>query len=216
MNIALLYSGLPRWDRAVLQTQASLLQRPKGSRLEVYLAMWHVPGFDYSVIDNDILEVFGVRPVVSHLIDGYEPVIPHDAGWPVETKPANVYKMYRAIQYVNRERMAHVRASGQPHDVVVRSRPDLTPDKPVDLAMYAQVAQACLVLPRNGHWRGGYCDQFAIGNAAQMDHYADMHDQLDSYIQAGQVLHPERLLRHHLSERGCSVVLGDFEVNLHR
>lgn len=216
MNIALLYCGLPRWDRAVMQTQASLLRRPKGARLEVFLAMWRVPNFNYAALDNDVLEIFGVQPTISHLIDGYEPQIPDGAAWPQETRPGNVYKMYRAIQYVNQQRVRHATTTGRDHDVVVRSRPDLLPDRPVDLGVYAQVTQACIVLPSNGHWRGGFCDQFAIGNPTQMNHYADMHDQLDAYVAAGQVLHPERLLRHHLAERECPVVLGDFEVALQR
>lgn len=216
MKIALQYCGLPRWTKAVVESQFNKLMIPADAQLDVFCAFWRVDNVDYGKLSQEASAIFGKPPVVMHVIDGYMPAVPANVLRFAEVRPENVYKMYRAIAYVNQVRADYARQQGLAYDIVIRSRTDIMLDRPLPLTKLVGVAQHCIVLPSNGHWRGGLNDQFAIAKPSDMDYYSGTHDNLDTYLATGAPLHPEQMLRRHLEAGGISSVFGDFSTELYR
>lgn len=211
MNIAIQYSGLPRWKKEIVQTQFSQMRMPTGARVDVFMGLWRVADVDFTELPNETFEIFGSMPLMNLLDDFNPPIPPQATEMAGESKPINIYKMHRAIDFANELRTTTEKETGRRYDVVIRTRPDLILSGDIDIGLYAEIARHNLVLPFNSNWRGGYNDQFAIGNPKDINHYCAMYDKLHTYALAGAWMHPERLLRRHLEEGGVTPVYGNFK-----
>ena len=211
LNIAIQFSGLPRWKKGIVQTQFSQMIIPAGARVDVFMGLWRVADFDYTEMPNETFEIFGSMALVNVLDDFNPPIPPQATEMAGESKPINIYKMHRAIDFANELRTTSEKQTGRRYDVVIRTRPDLILSRSIDIGLYAEIARHCMVLPLNNNWRGGFNDQFAIANPKDMNYYCAMYDKLNGYAMAGAWMHPERLLRRHLEEGGLSPVYGNFK-----
>jgi hypothetical protein len=124
--------------------------------------------------------------------------------------------MYRAIERVDALRREAEAKAGECYDLVIRSRPDLFLDAAIDLSSMRIVADEYLIAPRNGHWRGGLNDQFAIGSSQNMSIYSGVFSRLTTYCESGVIAHPETLLRHHCQVQKLSVMYADVQTILVR
>lgn len=59
-----------------------------------------------------------------------------------------------------------------------------------------------ILMPLNGHWSGGWSDQFCATRAPAMRTYLSLFEHVKAYLVEGVTLHPETLLRHHLERNG--------------
>ena len=214
MNIALQISGMPYWNKAIVQAQFSQLRIPVGSRVDVFIGLWRTEGYSHDAIPNDALAIFGSNASLFALWD-FEPNIPPQATTePEDVTPESVYRMYRAIDFANEMRIKHEQEHNRQYDLVIRTRPDLLITRPIDIALYAKLLGNCMVLPFNSRWPDGFNDQFAIGSPADMNYYSGLYDKLNAYVLSGAALHSEHLLQRHLDEAGIATVHGDFSTEL--
>lgn len=85
---------------------------------------------------------------------------------------------------------------------VFRMRPDIA--YRYDLENLRELDPASLYIPTHDNWYG-LCDRFAFGGSDVMDTYANRIDHLDAYFQAGNSLHPEQFLKHHIEAHDIPV-----------
>ncbi len=96
------------------------------------------------------------------------------------------------------------------YDLFVFARLDTCYDRPLDYAaIERQLAGHHVLLPRNGHWRDGWNDQFCVARAPAMQVYLSLFEHVRSHLEQGATLHPETLLRHHMERHGAQRGLID-------
>jgi hypothetical protein len=69
-------------------------------------------------------------------------------------------------------------------------------------AMDQLLAHHDVLLPLNGHWNDGWNDQFCATRAPAMRTYLSLFEPLRAYLAEGVLLHPETLLKHHMTRHG--------------
>jgi hypothetical protein len=159
----------------------------------------------HRLIDLEAVE----EPDVSHIVEkNYL-----RAGRP----PEHVYLMYLGMYMANQLKLKHEAINGK-YDLVIRTRPDLSLNRDIDLPelkKYIEQNTNLIVTPRN--WRHGVGptnDQFAIGLSSTIDLYADAVNNLDSIYNSILEYGPETLLYHHFRRLGIVDRLGLFEVDI--
>jgi hypothetical protein len=86
------------------------------------------------------------------------------------------------------------------YDLFIYIRPDIAFGQIIGLRDYGgRMDLNDVVVPRNGHHRGGCNDQFCIAKPAAMKYYMDISLCVPQYLDSGIPLHPEILYNHHLS-----------------
>jgi hypothetical protein len=136
----------------------------------------------------------------------------YTSGWP---RPEHIYLMYYGIYLVNQLKCKHEAVHGK-YDLVIRTRPDLSIDRSLDLLNvknFINDRNDIIVTPSNAR-HGNANDQFAIGSSIAMDQYADIVNNLDSIYDSGVEYGPEILLNHHLQRCNIMDHVGDFNVHL--
>jgi len=133
-----------------------------------------------------------------------------------ETNVENVIRMYRGIRRCNDMKLRRELTGGFRYDHVVRTRSDIELASPLDLGRFMPLTREFIVFPENGHWRGGLNDQFAFGASEKMDVYSLVIDYLPEHCGNGCPLHPETLLRFHLTRMGIMPILAPVSVQLIR
>ena len=89
------------------------------------------------------------------------------------------------------------------YDLFLFVRLDTCFNRPLDYAaMAAQLQAHDVLLPVNGHWRDGWCDQFVAARAPALQVWLGLADRVKAYLAEGVLLHPETLLKHHLVAAG--------------
>lgn len=135
-------------------------------------------------------------------------------GWP---KPETIYLTYYGVYLVNQLKLKHELTHGK-YDLVIRTRPDLAPDRTIHLpTVYEFIKQnpPLVITPRNErHGEGPSNDQFAIGSSSAIDVYADIFNKLDEIHNSGVEYGPETLLYHHLRRSNIRDCIGNFMVRL--
>ena len=94
----------------------------------------------------------------------------------------------------------------QLYDLYIYTRPDSCLNDNLNLSeVLKELDKFDLLLPKNGHWRNGVNDQFAIGKSAAMKTYLDVYNNLKKYIDNDILFHPETLLKFHLKSNGIKI-----------
>ena len=94
-------------------------------------------------------------------------------------------------------------AAFERYDLFVYVRLDTCFNRPLDYAAIdAQLRAHDVLLPVNGHWRDGWSDQFVAGRAPAVQTWLSFADRVKAYLAEGVMLHPETLLKHHLTTSG--------------
>jgi hypothetical protein len=89
------------------------------------------------------------------------------------------------------------------YDLILYVRLDTCFNKPLDYAVIDEkLRDHDVLLPVNGHWRDGWCDQFCAGRPPALLTYLSFADRVKSYLAEGVLLHPETLLKHHMVQHG--------------
>lgn len=216
MRLALCLSGLPRFEADCIEQQ---LRACAGAlQIDIFAHFWEADEAAAEAARAELARRVGQAAeivAVSFAAPYQHPRAVQAMTYP-ETKLANVFSMYRGIALADALVRAHEHGQRCRYDAVIRSRTDIFLDRPLDLPRLARVLDEFVVLPRNGHWRGGLCDQWALGSSMRMAGYAHLFARLEPYLEAGVIAHPETLLRHHLERLSQPVMLADTQTILVR
>jgi hypothetical protein len=88
------------------------------------------------------------------------------------------------------------------YDVFIYCRPDVCFNHSLNFSEMSTLLESHdLLVPSNGHWRGGINDQVAFGGR-ELATYLNMFPKIVQYIGDGVLLHPETMLLHHLNLNG--------------
>lgn len=214
MRVALYLPGAPRLEDHCLENQLRSLQG--ATSIDVFVYMWNTYPEGNEALLAKMRERLGTQASIAAaaFAPEYQHPVQLTAMTYPETKVENVLKMYCAIERVDALRRATEHERRDRYDLVIRSRPDLLLDAAIDLRRLVRVAEDFLILPRNGHWRGGLSDQFAIGSSLNMSIYSSLFSRLSAYVESGIVAHPETLLRHHCRAQNLPFLLADTQTVL--
>lgn len=216
MKVALCLSGAPRLEDSCVENQLRAFHG--ATSIDVFVYMWNTyPEGDEAFLDK-LRQRLGSEATIANAV--FAPEYQHPTQLSAitypETKIENVLKMYCAIERVDALRRATEYERRDRYDLVIRSRTDLLLDTAIDLRRLARVAEDHLIVPRNGHWRGGLSDQFAVSSAMNMTIYASLFSRLNAYVESGVIAHPETLLRHHCRAQNLPIMLADTQTVLMR
>ena len=126
------------------------------------------------------------------LYDAEEVIIPNH---PAVSKPC--WRMHHHWKQVDLMRQAEEEKYGK-YDLVIRTRPDLGIDRPLDLRLFKDTG--FVDVPKD-NWHGyGFtiCDLASIGSSDHMSVYCDLFNRSLEYTNKGVVYHNETLLAYHL------------------
>ena len=228
MKVAAMIAGLPRFRREFDDQLANL----QNAEVDWFFCLWK--GKFTSVIDNYVadtwpvdsrektLEKLQANLPTNHRVTVLElpelPPYPHEGRqlnvthW---TIVPNIWNMWYGLKLVNDMRLAHEAKHGA-YDLVIRTRPDITINNPIDLQAAKQwldANPACLLTPADGRTgMVGYPinDQFAIGLGATITEYCECFDHLFEYNDRGVPYHAESLLAYHFLQTGITTPMTDF------
>jgi hypothetical protein len=135
------------------------------------------------------------------------PRVHHKAG---ETSVERMWGMYTSVRECDLQRRVHERATGQPYDLVIRTRPDLGLAAPLDLEHcleYLKQNPQTVITPSNevhgyGHKTN---DMMALGQSSAMSTYCDLAQYIVEYHhKLGLIYHPETMLAFHIAAQGLT------------
>lgn len=123
-----------------------------------------------------------------------------------ETKIINVLSMFKSRMKLMEACKDLNVFDDQLYDFYIYTRPDSCLNGNLNLSeVLERLDKFDLLLPKNGHWRNGVNDQFAIGKSAAMKTYLDVYKNLKKYIDDDILFHPETLLKFHLKSNGIKI-----------
>lgn len=201
MKVAILYSGLPKFDQSIYHNHKKYI-------LDIYKPDIYISTYDADKTILNSIET-NYQPKTMH-IENYNEVekllqifIPLIANFASETKPFNVlsmhYKMHKSFSFLDNN-----------YDVIIRNRFDNVFDQPLEL-----IVNDKLNIPKGGDHRGGLMDLFAYGNSSNMFIYNSLILFLGTYlIKYGALFHPEILLRMHCQYNNIDINRFDFNIYL--
>jgi len=119
-----------------------------------------------------------------------------------ESSVSSVFNMWWGIYQANQLKSNYEEQNGFKYDVVIRTRFDIEILEEVELRNWNN----SLFIPMGSDHRDGFNDLLAYGKSHTMDYYCSNFNHLVDYIKDGELVHPERLLRKHLSNYECSLI----------
>jgi hypothetical protein len=85
------------------------------------------------------------------------------------------------------------------YDIFIYCRPDVCFDNKIFLpSLIKGLAENEILFPMNGHWRDGLNDQVCFAGQ-KMQVYLNLFQDLAQYVSQGVLMHPETLLKHHMT-----------------
>jgi SAM-dependent methyltransferase len=115
----------------------------------------------------------------------------------VETRdPANVLGMFYKIKKCNEIKQAYEEKNGFLYDVVIRCRPDLNLDSPINTADFKNINS--VFIPAFDFYLG-YNDKFAFGTSKAMDIYSLCYDYISTYYDKGCIFNAESIMKFHFN-----------------
>lgn len=118
-----------------------------------------------------------------------------------ESNTASIFYMWYGIMKVNELKTKYESDNSFKYDLVIRSRFDTELLNPITLKNLPN----SIFIPIGSDHRGGYNDLFAYGKSDNMNYYCSNFNHLVDYIKAGELIHPERLLKRHLKDFNCAL-----------
>jgi hypothetical protein len=123
------------------------------------------------------------------------------------TRPYNFASMYynnfKAFELIEE----YMKETGIKYDMVIKYRTDIVREEN-DLPIPDEDIKENSVYTLFDHnWDGGLNDQIGVGTFETMKLYSNLYNQLKEYlIQDNTVMHPETLLRHHLTKHNVNLI----------
>jgi hypothetical protein len=223
MRVALCLSGQPRLENGCLEHQFNFLHGV--ADIDVFAHIWNgfPEGNDRFV--EELKKRLAPRGTVVKVAfsDCYQwerpmnfSYYPENAWAEFNRRPVNTIIMYNGVARADQLRRDHEFRNDFRYDLVIRSRSDITFDQPVHLRRLLGAARDYVVTPRNGHYREGYCDQFAVSSSVNMTIYSGLFGKIETYLTEGLPLHSETLLRRHLTAADLPILSGFFQTIIFR
>lgn len=97
------------------------------------------------------------------------------------------------------------------YDIVFRCRTEITYERKISTE---DLTGGNLVIPHGTDGRGGYQDSFAFGPPDLMNIYTSLYHYVPIYANQGEMVHPEHLLKYHLTRQKAPVQRIDFPMKL--
>lgn len=116
-----------------------------------------------------------------------------------------VMSMFYKIAKCNELKYNYEKINGK-YDIVIRSRPDILFNSPLNIT--SNVNEGIVYLPRYGNF-GGLNDQLAYGSSATMDKYSSLYYEFDKYVREGIKINPEIYLNHHIRKQNIQILRDD-------
>lgn len=200
-HICLLMSGRPSLYRSALQLLSKQL-RPQGTeKISLFALFWEPISEAHAEelgCTFDQVQLWSANPLDFS-------VIPF-ARKPAETNSGNFLSMQAGRQLLLEQLMASDQFDPRRYDVFCYTRPDVCLNDQLSSDFLSRIAGEAVYVPKNGHWRNGVNDQFAIGQFSAIKTYLSLYSQIAAYYAADRVqLHPELMLRHHLKAHQIAV-----------
>lgn len=142
----------------------------------------------HAVADEDADKAFAFKPAVTVIEPQHEMPERREYSWQIGRGCHGVQRVLKQLWGLARV-WEVFQASGIKADVIVRCRPDLVFTVPPEAP-----AGDGLHVPKFANW-WGLNDRFAFGDVTTMRTYFTRLYQLDEYIDAGGIFHPETFLR---------------------
>ena len=192
MRICVISSGLDRFRKSCgdkFKQQVGVAKHP----IDYYGLFWYPVE---SPIAHDYVK--GFRRIVIWTTPQREfNDLPEGVLQAAETKPKNFFSMALGKHLLGDQ--LTIQHLWEQYDLFIYARPDICFDLQLEYVdIWEQLQSTDLLFPSNGHWRGGVNDQVCIGNR-QMKSYLGLFAKLDQYIRDGVMVHPETMLKHHLT-----------------
>jgi hypothetical protein len=225
MRTALLISGLPRFS-ADFDSQLENLQN---SEIDWYVVLWSKNIVNDPKLSSNWREVETIDDARS-LIEPYMPshhaikhieflnpeeysILPRDYQ-PMNSNPFNVWQQYNILKVCDQRR----KESGIIYDLVIRSRPDVGLNKPLDLVWIRDQLRSfpnSIFMPDNFRfgYDPGFCDQFAVGLPYVMGVYCEAINYFDNLYEQGIYYNPECLLQTVINFHGIEYPKTGFEIS---
>lgn len=105
--------------------------------------------------------------------------------------------MYYKILECNKLKSNYENQNKFKYDIVFRYRPDMLIQSKIIIDPDLNLEN--LYIPAYGDF-GGMNDQFAFSNSKNMDIYCSLFDRINDYLNDGQILNPEYLLKYHIEK----------------
>jgi hypothetical protein len=198
MRVAVCISGAPRLTGNALTYFARSL--PEGVEIDYFGYFWEGDYTDEAELKAALEAKMERRTgdVFVRIGRGFVPDLNFQHTVYPETNRENLMRMYAAIRRANDMKIVRELEGRFTYDVVVRHRADVATATELDFAKLVKICEDFIVVPDNGHFRGGLNDQFAMSSSRNMDVYSQVFDYIKQHCLNGCILHPESLLRFHL------------------
>lgn len=206
MKIALLYSGIPIFNKEALASHKQYIWNIYN--VDLYLSTYLFKDSDKYNIDeicnftkfkNIDIECF------SDIKAEFEQVEKKIYQKNSETNVINAlsmfYKIHRCFSLIREN-----------YDIVIRNRLDVVVDSDLYLSNNDGINVPC-----GGDHHGGLLDLFAFGSYTSMGSYCDLFNKIPYYIeQMNQNFHPESLLRFHCNYHNLPIYRFDYNLYLRK
>jgi hypothetical protein len=201
MKVCVLMSGLPRLVISAVNKFYSQLNHFNNSEIHFYGYFW---GGESKTIATLLENIFSEKSRI-WFEDGFEDDIAIRKKAP-ETIVNNVLSMFMARKKLMAACNSHNVFKDGAYDIYIYTRSDSCLSGDLDVRkILKKLDKYDLLVPKNGHWREGINDQFAIGKSAAIKIYLDVYTNLNKYIVDDVLFHPETLLKYHLRANGIKV-----------
>lgn len=226
MRSALLLSGFPRFCNFF----DSQLENLQNSEIDWFVVFWklsepknhfvHPLWYDVNC-EKDAVDLLLPYLPANHRIKHFEFIDPSlyftlpKTYTRTHTSPLNVFQQFTSLKICNQRRID----SNEIYELVIRSRPDIELDRPLDLkTMYDFLKKNPNKIYTPENQRHGshppLCDMFAIGLPEEMNKYCNSINLFDKIYDSGIEYSQERLLQAALQRQGIDYCLHGFKIYL--
>lgn len=124
--------------------------------------------------------------------------------------------MFHSVYRANLLKTEYEQEIGRSYDVVIRSRPDILYETPLDKNEFENcMTSNAIYIPTFGNY-GGYNDQFAFGSSLSMDLYSSTFPNIDTFFDLGCLFHAETLCKYTLDYYDIPIVRSNMNYKLQR
>jgi hypothetical protein len=126
-----------------------------------------------------------------------------------------MFGMFYGINKANQLKIEYEKENNFRYDVVIRCRPDLFFDSPLDRNELENSLHGGVYFPKFGNY-SGLNDQFAFGNSSNMDLYARVYNNLDVHFNSGCIWHPEIMLKFNIDYYNIPIARSEIKYRILR
>ena len=207
MKVCLLLSGGMRIaSDAYPYFKSNLLDRYD---VDTFISTWHSPNvYELTKLFNPV--VVDIENYENGFESKWKSIVEDDL-YKLETNAdlISICSMWYKTMRVNQLRTNYSRWVGQRYDVVLRTRPDILIEQPIELI---HPESNTIYIPRGYDWSGGIGDLMAYGNETIMNEYCNLFYQFSNTIQQMDKINAETVLKRYLE--WCQFTIERPEIDL--